>query len=169
MAVLARQMATAPRTIPIFKRIMMSSGDDVDHNVYWPATIPMTVAGSQIFISFRVPVTSLKTATSSGDRVNFAAWLEGLVEAGGICVSGCVHMTWSVWLTPLATISAPSNRKISCARCEPLPLGSGLVPAAVTTPSIPFLALHDKPSIAVTRFKNSLVISGLCLATGETA
>jgi hypothetical protein len=37
----------------------------------------------------------------------------------------------------------------------------GLGSAAVTTPSIPSLALPDKPSIAVMRFGTSLVISVL--------
>jgi hypothetical protein len=50
----ARQMATAPRTIPIFKRIMMSSGDDVRPQRLLAGDNPHYRGRPQIFVSFFV-------------------------------------------------------------------------------------------------------------------
>jgi hypothetical protein len=44
MAVLARQMAITPRAIPIFKRIMMSSGDDVQTRFIGGRHSPFTLS-----------------------------------------------------------------------------------------------------------------------------
>jgi hypothetical protein len=54
MAVLARQMATTPRAIPIFKRIMMSSGDDVRPTFIGRRQFLFTVSALQFFASLRV-------------------------------------------------------------------------------------------------------------------
>jgi hypothetical protein len=44
MAVLARQIAITPRAIPIFKRMMMSSGDDVQTTFIGRRQIPFTLS-----------------------------------------------------------------------------------------------------------------------------
>jgi TolB-like protein/class 3 adenylate cyclase len=92
-----------------------------------------------------------------GDGVNVAARLEGLADPGGICVSARVQEDAAGRLDlafedlgdqSLKNIARPVRvYRIRLASTE-------IVPKTTLTESAPFLALPDKPSIAVLPFQN---------------
>jgi adenylate cyclase len=92
-----------------------------------------------------------------GDGVNVAARLEGIAEAGGICISGIVHDQVRDRLDlAFEDLGEQSLKNIArSVRVYRVPLTPiETAPQAAPTESAPALALPDKPSIAVLPFAN---------------
>jgi adenylate cyclase len=88
-----------------------------------------------------------------GDGVNVAAWLEGLAEPGGICVSARVQEDAAGKLDlAFADIGDRALKNIT----RPIRAYRAATDATAssTRPSVPALPLPDKPSIAVLPFAN---------------
>jgi len=94
-----------------------------------------------------------------GDGVNLAARLEGLAEAGGICISGIVYDQVETKLNSLNLgyeyLGAQTVKNIA----KPVPvyrvqMEPGQSSSSASREKTPTLALPDKPSIAVLPFAN---------------
>src|SRR5712692_2271240 len=94
-----------------------------------------------------------------GDGVNLAARLEGLAEAGGICISGIVYDQVETKLNSLNLgyeyLGAQTVKNIA----KPVPVyrvqvEPGQSSSTASREKIPTLVLPDKPSIAVLPFAN---------------
>jgi adenylate cyclase len=97
-----------------------------------------------------------------GDGVNLAARLEGLAEAGGICISGIVYDQVETKLTFLNLGYEYLGEQTVKNIAKPVPvyrvqMEPGQLPSTARgkdEPPSPILALPDKPSIAVLPFAN---------------
>src|SRR6266849_134268 len=94
-----------------------------------------------------------------GDGVNLAARLEGLAEAGGICISGIVYDQVETKLNSLNLGYKYLGEQTVKNIAKPVPvyrvqMEPGQSSSSASREKIPTLALPDKPSIAVLPFAN---------------
>ena len=94
-----------------------------------------------------------------GDGVNLAARLEGLAEAGGICISGIVYDQVETKLNSLNLGYEYLGEQTVKNIAKPVPvyrvqMEPGQSSSSASREKTPTLALPDKPSIAVLPFAN---------------